>query len=35
MRGLLIGNGSALFVSVGGTTALTNGFYVNMQGGYY
>jgi len=35
MRGLLIGNGSALYVSVGGSTALTNGFYVNMQGGYY
>jgi len=34
-RGLLIGNGSALYVSVGGTTALTNGFYVNLQGGYY
>lgn len=34
-RGLLIGNGSALYVSVGGSLALTNGFYVNLQGGYY
>lgn len=34
-RGLLIGNGSALYASVGGSLALTNGFYVNLQGGYY
>jgi hypothetical protein len=34
-RGLLIGNGSSLYVAVGGTTALTNGFFVNLQGGYY
>lgn len=35
IRGLLIGNGSALYASVGGSLALTNGFYVNLQGGYY
>jgi len=35
MRGLMIGNGSALYAAVGGTTALTNGFYINLQGGYY
>ena len=35
MRGLVLERGQALYASVSGTTALTNGFYVNVQGGYY
>lgn len=35
MRGLILPRGSALYASVSGTGALTNGFYVNVQGGYY
>ena len=34
-RGLMLSRGQALYVSVSGTTALTNGFYCNVQGGYY
>lgn len=35
VRGLILPRGSALYAAVGGTTALTNGFYINVQGGYY
>lgn len=35
MRGLVIQRGQAIYCSVGGTTSLTNGFYVCLQGGYY
>jgi hypothetical protein len=34
-RGLMLQRGQALYVAVGGTTALTNGFYCNVQAGYY
>jgi len=34
-RGLMLKRGQALYVSVSGTSALTNGFYCNVQGGYY
>jgi hypothetical protein len=34
-RGLMLKRGQALYVSVSGTSALTNGFYCNIQGGYY
>ena len=34
-RGLMLKRGQALYVSVSGTAALTNGFYCNIQGGYY
>jgi len=34
-RGLMLKRGQALYVSVNGATALTNGFYCNLQGGYY
>ena len=34
-RGLMLQRGQALYVSVSGTSALTNGFYCNIQGGYY
>jgi hypothetical protein len=34
-RGLVLQRGQALYASVSGTTALTNGFYVCLQGGYY
>lgn len=34
-RGLMLQRGQALYVSVGGSTALSNGFYVNVQAGYY
>jgi len=34
-RGLMLKRGQALYVSVSGSTALTNGFYCNVQGGYY
>ena len=34
-RGLMLQRGQALYVAVGGATALTNGFYVNVQAGYY
>jgi len=35
MRGLMLQRGQALYVSVSGTTSLTNGFYCNVQAGYY
>lgn len=35
MRGLMLQRGQALYVSAGGATALSNGFYVNIQSGYY
>lgn len=34
-RGLILPAGSALYASVSGATSLTNGFYINVQGGYY
>ena len=35
MRGLVMERGQALYAAVSGTTALTNGFYVCVQGGFY
>lgn len=35
MRGLMLQRGQALYASVGGATSLANGFYVNVQAGYY
>jgi hypothetical protein len=35
MRGLILQRGQALYVATSGATALTSGFYVNVQGGYY
>jgi len=35
MRGLMLPRGTALYAAVSGTVALTNGFYVNVQSGYY
>ena len=35
LRGLMLPRGSAIYVGVGGIGSLTNGFYVNVQGGYY
>ena len=35
LRGLILPSGSALYASVSGATSLTNGFYINVQGGYY
>lgn len=34
-RGLMLQRGQAIYAAVSGTTALTNGFYVNVQAGYY
>jgi hypothetical protein len=34
-RGLVLQRGQALCCAISGTTALTNGFYVCVQGGYY
>jgi hypothetical protein len=34
-RGLMLQRGQALYAAVSGSTALTNGFYVAVQGGYY
>tara|TARA_Y100001938_G_scaffold99286_1_gene135786 strand:+ start:1199 stop:1954 length:756 start_codon:yes stop_codon:yes gene_type:complete len=34
-RGIMLKRGQALYVSASGSTALTNGFYCNVQGGYY
>lgn len=34
-RGLVLQRGQALYAAVSGTSALTNGFYVNVQAGYY
>lgn len=35
MRGLMLQRGQALYAAASGATALTNGFYVNVQAGYY
>lgn len=35
LRGLMLPRGSGLYVGIGGIGSLTNGFYVNVQGGYY
>lgn len=35
IRGLMLQRGQALYVSAGGATALTNGFYIGVQAGYY
>lgn len=35
IRGLMLQRGQALYASVGGANALTNGFYINVQAGYY
>ena len=35
MRGLILPRGVGLFVGISGVGSLTNGFYVNVQGGYY
>ena len=35
LRGLMLPRGSGLHVGISGTGSLTNGFYVNVQGGYY
>lgn len=34
-RGLMLQRGQALYAAISGSTALTSGFYVNVQGGYY
>ncbi len=34
-RGLMLQRGQALYCATSGATALTNGFYCNVQGGYY
>ncbi len=34
-RGLMLQRGQALYCAASGTSALTNGFYCNVQGGYY
>lgn len=34
-RGLMLQRGQALYVAASGATALTSGFYVGVQGGYY
>ena len=34
-RGLMLKRGQALYVAASGSTALTTGFYCNVQGGYY
>jgi len=35
LRGLMLPRGSGIYVGVSGIGSLTNGFYVNVQGGYY
>jgi hypothetical protein len=35
LRGLMLQRGQALYASVSGPTSLTNGFFVNVQAGYY
>ena len=35
LRGLLLPTGSALSASISGATSLSNGFYINVLGGYY
>ena len=34
-RGLMLKRGQALYVAASGANALTNGFYCNVQGGFY
>ena len=34
-RGIILKRGQALYAAVSGTTALANGYYVNIQAGYY
>ena len=34
-RGLMLKRGQALYVAASGATALTNGFFCNVQGGFY
>ena len=34
-RGLMLRRGQAIYAAVSGATALTNGFYVGVQGGFY
>ena len=34
-RGFMLRRGQALYVAASGSTALTNGFYCNVQGGFY
>ena len=34
-RGLMLRRGQALYVAASGATALTNGFFCNVQGGFY
>jgi len=34
-RGLMLKRGQALYVAASGATALTNGFFCNLQGGFY
>jgi hypothetical protein len=34
-RGLMLRRGQALYVAASGATALTNGFFCNIQGGFY
>tara|TARA_B100001250_G_scaffold179080_1_gene153957 strand:+ start:628 stop:1419 length:792 start_codon:yes stop_codon:yes gene_type:complete len=34
-RGLMLKRGQAIYAAVEGTTALTYGFYINVQGGFY
>jgi hypothetical protein len=35
IRGLMLQRGQALYAAVSGATALTNGFYINIQAGFY
>ena len=35
LRGMMLQRGQSLYAAVSGTTALTNGFFVNIQAGYY
>lgn len=35
IRGLMLPRGRAIYAAVSGSTALTSGFYVNVQAGYY
>jgi hypothetical protein len=35
IRGLMVQRGHSIYVAASGATALTNGFYVNIQAGYY
>ena len=35
LRGLILPKGTALYAAIGGTTSLSNGSYINVQGGYY